>query len=189
MQQNSTCYDPTLGRDNRARALVRQDFVLNQMLSVGIQVPGMGTITQSMVQQAEALTAKMTFTRYVRNIRDPHFVYWIIQQLEAQIGAETLLNGGFNIYTTIDVNLENFVENAVRSHLDKQEYQPFIGDYGPLNTAHNVNDSAVVVMNAKTGEVLAMDGSTDWYSTNRKVGEISMRPPRIANPDRPSSQL
>ncbi len=170
MPQNPPGYDPTLGPDNRARALVRQDFVLNQMLSLGIQVPGMGTITQSMVQQAEALTAKMTFTRYVRNIRAPHFVYWIIQQLEAQIGAETLLNGGFNIYTTIDVNLEAFVENAVRRHLDKPEYQPFIGDYGPLNKAHNVNDSAVVVMNAKTGEVLAMDGSTDWYSTNPRVG-------------------
>ncbi len=170
LPQNPPGYDPTLGPDNRTRALARQDFVLNQMLSLGIQVPGMGTITQSMVQQAEALTAKMTFTRYARHIRAPHFVYWVIQQLEAQIGAETLLNGGFNIYTTIDINLEAFVENAVRRHLNKPEYQPFVGDYGPLNKVHNVNDSAVVVMNAKTGEILAMNGSADWYSHNRKVG-------------------
>src|SRR5260370_35800876 len=108
----------------------------------------------------------MTFTRYVRNIRAPHFVYWIIQQLEAQIGAETLLNGGFNIYTTIDVNLEDFVENAVRRHLDKQEYQPFIGDYGPLNTAHNVNDSARGVMNAKTASRLAMDVTVIWDASS-----------------------
>jgi membrane peptidoglycan carboxypeptidase len=170
LPQNPPGYDPTLGPDNRTRALARQDFVLNQMLSLNMQVPGMGTITESMVQQAEALTAKMTFTRYVRHIRAPHFVYWVIQQLEAQIGAETLLNGGFNIYTTIDASLEDFVEKAVRRHLDKPEYQPFVGDYGPLNKVHNVNDSAVVVMNAKTGEILAMNGSADWYSHNRKVG-------------------
>jgi membrane peptidoglycan carboxypeptidase len=169
MPQNPPSYDPTISPDNRARALARQDYVLGQMLKLGMQVQGLGTITPAIVQQAEALTAKMTFTPYTRQIRAPHFVYWVIQQLEDQIGVEALLTGGFNIYTTIDINLENFVENAVRRHLDKPEWQPFVGDYGPLNTVHNVNDSAVVVMSAKTGEILAMDGSTDWSSNNPKV--------------------
>jgi len=170
MPQNPPNYDPTISPANRLLALQRQDFVLNQMLSLGMQVQGLGPITPTMIQQAEALTAKMTFTPYVRHIRAPHFVQWVIQQLEDQLGVETLLNGGFNIRTTIDINLEEFVENAVRRHLDKPEYQPFEGDYGPLNTVHNVNDSAVVVMSAKTGEVLAMDGSADWNSNDPKVG-------------------
>jgi membrane peptidoglycan carboxypeptidase len=170
MPQNPFNYDPTLDPANKAHALDRQKFVLGQMLSLGVQVPGLGTITSDMVQRAEAMTAKMTFTPYVHHIRAPHFVFWVIQQLIDQLGAETLVNGGFNIRTTIDINLEEFVENAVRRHLDKPEYQPFEGDYGPLNTVHNVNDSAVVVMSAKTGEVLAMDGSADWNSNDPKVG-------------------
>ena len=54
-------------------------------------------------------------------------------------------------------------------HLTQPEYQPFTGGDGPLNLVNNVNDSAVVVMNAKTGEVLAMNGSTNWNDTNKEV--------------------
>src|SRR6202022_3211732 len=54
-------------------------------------------------------------------------------------------------------------------HLRDQEYQYFLPDEGPLNTLHNVNDSAVVVMNAKTGEVLAMDGSAQWNDNEKTV--------------------
>jgi len=169
MPQNPSSYDPTLNPDNRARALARQDYVLGQMLKLGIQDEGLGTITPAIVQQAEALTARMTFTPYTHNILAPHFVNWVIQQMDDQIGVDAFLTGGFNVYTTIDINLENFVENAVRRHLDKPEYQPFIGDYGPLNTVHNVNDSAVVVMSAKTGEILAMDGSANYKDDSPQV--------------------
>src|SRR5205823_10603515 len=30
-----------------------------------------------------------------------HFVQWVIQQLEEQLGAQTFLTGGFNVRTTI----------------------------------------------------------------------------------------
>ncbi len=171
MPQNPSNYDPTISQSNRQLALQRQDFVLNQMLIMGIQVQGLGPITPEIIQQAEALTAKMTFTLYIHHVQAPNFVLqWLIPQLESQLGVDTLLNGGFNIRTTLDINLEQFVENAVRRHLDKPEYQPFVGDYGPLNTVHNVNDSAVVVMSAKTGEILAMDGGADWNSKDPRVG-------------------
>ncbi len=170
MPQNPPAYDPTLGPENKARALDRQKFVLDQMLAQGMQVSGLGPITPTMAQQAEDLTARMTFTPYIHHISAPHFVRWVITQLENQLGVNTFLNGGFNIRTTIDINLEEFVENAVRRHLTQREYQTFVGDYGPLNTVHNVNDSAVVVMSAKTGEILAMDGSADWNSNDPRVG-------------------
>src|SRR5437762_851979 len=51
----------------------------------------------------------------------------------------------------------------------KPGLQPVTGGYGPLNVTNKLNDSAVVVMNAKTGEVLAMNGSTNWNSTNKEV--------------------
>src|SRR5260370_32542199 len=126
----------------------------------------------------------------------PHFVDWIVQQLEIALGTDPktgivnesqgvyqFLSGGFNIRTTIDARLESFVENNVRHHLRDSEYQIFIGDYGPLNTVHNVNDSAVVVMNAKTGEVLAMDGSAQYDSTVPQIAgnvnaALALRQPR-----------
>jgi membrane peptidoglycan carboxypeptidase len=75
-----------------------------------------------------------------------------------------------SIRTTLDVSLEDYIEQAVKRHLTQPEYQPFLNDYGPLNTKHNVNDAAVVVINAHTGEILAMDGSADYNSSDPRVG-------------------
>jgi membrane peptidoglycan carboxypeptidase len=190
MPQNPVSYDPTLGKANKILALQRQDYVLQQMLALnmhintalGDQTIDNGPITPDIIQQIETMTSKMTFKGFQPIKNDPHFVDWIISQMEYALGtdpntgnviestgANLFLTGGFNIRTTIDSNLQTYVENAAKRHLDQPEYQPFTGGYGPLNITNNVNDSAVVVMNAKTGEVLAMNGSTDWNNTNKEV--------------------
>ncbi len=187
--QNPTHFDPSISQDNFLNVLKnRQPIVLQQMVKLGVHINlglgshtvDMGLITPEMVTQAEALTAKMQIKGFHQSMLAPHFVQWVIKTLSnslgnyqnldpdtgiSQPGYQLLISGGFNIYTTIDLKLEQFVEQNVRHHLRYQEWQPFIGDYGPLNTVHNVNDSAVVVMDAKTGEVLAMDGSADWNDT------------------------
>lgn len=181
MPQSPSTYDPTFGDVDPATGqkfyLERQQYVLDQMLQQGMQVNGLGPLTQDMVNQAEALTAKMKFSPYNHAYYHgcEHFVLWVIQQLEGQLGALTFLTGGFNVRTTIDYNLEAFVERAVQRHLDEPEYQKLIGGYGPLNVVNNVNDAAVVVMDAKTGEVLAMDGSANYNSGDPRVsGNINM---------------
>ncbi len=175
MPQNPVEYDPTF-LDNKSRALDRQKEVLGEMITFNVEVDGLGPITADITQQAEDLTAKMQFHSYRHNIRAPHFVFWVINQLEIALGGgdtqeqkaqgwQTLITGGFNVRTTIDTDLEDYVENTVERHLTKPEYQVFTGGYGPLNTVNNVNDAAVVVMDAKTGEILAMNGSTDYNDT------------------------
>jgi membrane peptidoglycan carboxypeptidase len=192
MPQSPSSYDPTFGFTDPATGqkyyLERQQYVLNQMLANSIDVPGLGPITQSMVNQVEAMTAKMTFQPYQHTYYhgDQHFVNWVISQLEASMGVETFLTGGFNIYTTIDTNLEHYVETAVHRHLDEPEQQYFGYGDGPLNTVNNVNDAAVVVMDAKNGEILAMDGSADWNSTNTSIsGNINM----ATSPRQPGSAI
>ena len=181
LPQSPSAYDPTFGNVDPATGqkfyLERQQYVLDQMLQLGMQLGSLGPLTQDMVNQAEALTAKMKFSLYNHAYYhgSQHFVQWVIQQLEVQLGARTFLTGGFNIRTTIDYNLEAYVEKAVHRHLDQPEYQKLIGGYGPLNIVNNVNDAAVVVMDARTGEVLAMDGSADYNSSDRRVsGNINM---------------
>ena len=95
---------------------------------------------------------------------------WVLGQLEASIGESAFETGGLSIRTTLDASLEDYIEQAVKRHLTQPEYQPFLNDYGPLNIKHNVNDAAVVVINAHTGEILAMDGSADYNSTDPRVG-------------------
>ncbi len=187
LPNNPSMFDPTMwGQDptNKTLALARQDYVLQSMLAMGVTVKGLGPngqdgpITPDIVQRVENMTATMKFQTYHANWKTPHFVSWVVNQLEGVLGngdydkgATLLLNGGYNIRTSIDINLETYVENAVKRHLTQPEYQKLSGYIATLNSAtFNVNDAAVVVMNAKTGEVLAMDGSTNYNSTDKRVG-------------------
>ncbi|MDQ2716849.1 MAG: transglycosylase domain-containing protein, partial [Chloroflexota bacterium] len=181
MPQNPVEYDPTIDHGaNKDRALGRQLYVLSQMLKNNMQVDGLGPITPDIINQVAAMTAKMTFPGYHVTLKSPHFVYWVIGQLEAalgdgnfQAGQEAFLTGGYNVRTTIDSDLETYVEKATQRHLYKPEYQLYTG-YSTLSKDYNVNDSAVVVMDAKTGEVLAMNGSANWGSTSPKVkGQVN----------------
>ena len=167
LPQNPASYDPTLGPDAKNLALARQDYVLQQMMSKQIEI-GIAPITQDTIAQVETMTAHMTFTGYKHVFYHgcQYFVTWVVQQLSAQLGS-TLVNGGLNIYTTIDANLEAYVERAIYRHLSQQEYQPFLGTYGPLDTQYNVKDSAVVVMAAKRAKY--------WLWT---AGQTGIRPIR-----------
>lgn len=201
MPQNPPGYDPTVSKNNIIAAQARQDYVLNQMLSLNMGIntglgdqktdSGLGPITPAMINQVEAITKTFKYPGFRAIKNDPHFVDWIIPIIEnalgngdPQLGAHLFLTGGFNIRTTIDSNLQTFIENDVRHHLRDREYQIFVGDYGPLNAVHNVNDSAVIVENAKTGEILAMDGSADYNDPTRDpriAGQVNaataLRPP------------
>ncbi|HEY4034665.1 MAG TPA: transglycosylase domain-containing protein [Ktedonobacteraceae bacterium] len=177
MPQKPVTDNPTIDATHKQSALVRQIDVLNQMITLHMLVAGLGRITPALARQAEILTAKMQFVPYQRIKRAPHFVDWIINKLETALGngdpnqgVIPFITGGFNIRTTIDVNLEDYVEHAVQRHLTQPEFQMYTNDDGPLNTEHNVNDAAVVVMNAKTGEILAMDGSANYDSTDPSIG-------------------
>src|SRR5712691_4700322 len=112
---------------NKPGALDRQKQVLDSMLSLGM-------ITKEEEIQAEKEMAKYTFKPFTHGIQAPHFVHYIIDQvLVPLLGAQNLLDGGYNIYTTLDLNLEKKVEQITHDKLYKQQYDSYLGTYGPLN--------------------------------------------------------
>jgi membrane peptidoglycan carboxypeptidase len=176
LPQNPVRYYPAGGSGTLQSALNRQKYVLGQMIKQNMSVQGLGPVTPTIAKKAEALTAQMKFTPYQHIKHAPHFVDWVINQIETALGngdpnkgIAPFLTGGFNIRTTIDLKLENFVESTVDFHLTQPEFHWF-GDSTPINEAHNINDAAVVVMNAHTGEILAMNGSADYNNPDPKVG-------------------
>ncbi len=162
LPQSPSYYNPV---NNEQAALDRQKTVLDSMVSLHM-------ITGDQAQQAEAETAKFKFKSFAstQGIQAPHFVRYIIDQvLVPLIGAQNLYNGGYNIYTTLDLNLEKKVEQIAYNHLYSQVYDPYLGSYGPLNIQNNVNNAAVVVMNPYNGEILAMDGSANYNNNSPQV--------------------
>jgi membrane peptidoglycan carboxypeptidase len=168
LPQSPSYYDPT---SNKSAALARQKDVLQSMVDLGM-------ITLNQAHQAEHETAKFKFQPFSHNIQAPHFVHYVIDQVlvpllsgqnGTQDGAQILYDGGYNIYTTLDLDVEKKVEQLTYDHLYRVTCDNYLGCYGPLNTQNNVNNAAVVVMNPFNGEILAMNGSANFTDTNPKV--------------------
>jgi len=186
--QNPVIYDPTAHPEFYASLLARQDYTLHQMQSAQMNINlGLGSqtndaqvsnqkvvIDNAVIQQAEALSKNFKFTGFQGYQKAPYFVQWVIQSLANQLGNnqnidpntgisipgyQMLLSGGFNVKTTLDSNLETYTESAIHRHIAQPEFQPFLNRTETLSQSDNLHDSATVVIDAKTGEVLAMDGS------------------------------
>ncbi|GCE48671.1 membrane peptidoglycan carboxypeptidase [Thermosporothrix hazakensis] len=177
LPQNPVYFDPTVSKKNKERALERQEQVLQRMIETKVTVDGLGVVTPELKEKAHELTKKMTFTPYKAVKKAPHFVDWIQGQMEqilgngdVQLGHRLFLTGGFNIRTTIDLSLQEFVENAVKRHLYEPDYQPLKNITVTASDYYNLHSAAVVVLNAKTGEILAMNGSPDYYSQDERAG-------------------
>src|SRR5439155_7847169 len=160
LPQSPSNYDPTI---NKSAALARQKDILQAMVALG-------TVTITQAQKAEHEMAKFVFKPFSHNIQAPHFVHYVIDQvLVPLLGAQNLLDGGYNIYTTLDLDVEKRVEQITYDHLYHRTCDNYLGCYGPLNTQNNVNNAAVVVMNPFNGELLAMNGSGNYTDTNPRV--------------------
>ncbi len=162
LPQSPSFYDPII---NKSGALQRQQYVLQSMVDLGY-------ITPQQMQQAEAETAKFNFQSYsvLKGALAPHFVRYVIDNvLDPLLGTQNVYDGGYNIYTTLDLNLEQKVEQITYSHLYQQTCDNYLGCYGPLNTQNNVNNAAVVVENPFNGEILAMDGSANYNNNSPLV--------------------
>ncbi|GHO93165.1 hypothetical protein KSF_032130 [Reticulibacter mediterranei] len=168
LPQSPTYYAPTT---NKPVALVRQKAVLQAMVDTG-------KITQAQANKAADEMAKYKFISHFAERRAsrqaPHFVNYVIDQLTNLLGAQTLVSGGFNVYTTLDLDLEKKVEQIVYSKLYQQQNDNYLGFYGILSRDKNVNNGAVMVMNPATGEILAMDGSANYNANNPKMnGQVN----------------
>ncbi|HEY4386752.1 MAG TPA: transglycosylase domain-containing protein, partial [Ktedonobacteraceae bacterium] len=153
LPQSPSYYDPTV---NKAGALARQSYVLNAMVSLGM-------ITQKQATSASKEMHAYTFksTADAQKTLAPHFVNYVTQQLQ-QILGPNFMDGGYNIYTTLDLDLQKKSEQVVYDHLYKPESDPYLGYYSSLAQKHNVNNGAAIVMNPVNGEILSMVGSVNY---------------------------
>jgi len=80
-------------------------------------------------------------------------------ELIQKYGEERALRSGFKVKTSLDLSLQQYAENSVKTHV-----ADLAGD--------NVSNGAAVVMDPKTGEVLALVGSADW--NNPDFGKVNI---------------
>ncbi|MHC1785158.1 MAG: transglycosylase domain-containing protein [Anaerolineaceae bacterium] len=111
------------------------------------------------------------FTRRENAMRYPHWVNFIRSQLEEQYGAQTIYRSGFEVYTTLDPELQDCAEQVVREQVSRL-------------AANKVGDGALVAIEPSSGEILAMVGSADFY--NEEIdGQVNM----AVSPRQPGSSI
>ncbi|MGD2206795.1 MAG: transglycosylase domain-containing protein, partial [Anaerolineae bacterium] len=133
--------------DNPDEAKKRQRIALDRMVDEGF-------ITQTEADGAYAERLNVHTSMLKRyDIKAPHFAMYVLKQLEDKYDSNTLYRGGLKVYTTVDMDINRVAEEETRKQIAKLQEQ----DY-------DVSNAAVVVLRSRTGEILAMVGSIDYWS-------------------------
>jgi 1A family penicillin-binding protein len=127
----------------------RKNTVLNAMFAQGY-------ITED--QLKEAKDEKVAFAEIDNGIKAPHFVLWVEDYLANKYGEISLEEGGLQVYTTLDPKLQEIAETAVKNGVEKSSVK-----YG-------ANNAALVAIDPKTGQILAMVGSKDYFAKSEPKG-------------------
>ena len=109
-----------------------------------------GYITEE--QEVTAVGEEIVFAQNKIDIKAPHFVMYVREQLVEKYGEEAVEKGGLNVITTLDLTIQNVAQEAVTTEVEKL-------------AGLNVGNGAALVINPQTGEVLAMVGSKNYFDT------------------------
>ena len=143
LPQSPSALDPS-DPGNVANAQGRRAYVLSQMVD-------MGAITEAQAAAADQEPIKVAGAQ-ITQIKAPHFVFQVKQQLIQILGSEAAINrGGYKIITSLDMKKQEIAERQVREWVD------FLHN-------RNVWNAALVSIDPRTGEVLAYVGSVDYYN-------------------------
>ncbi|MEK7076474.1 MAG: transglycosylase domain-containing protein [Patescibacteria group bacterium] len=118
--------------------------------SILTKMKGLGFISDAEYQTA--LAQKLEFKSSDESIQAPHFVIMVKEYLSAKYGESAVENGGFKIITTLDSNLQNIAEETVSKYaeINKEKYK--------------ATNAALVAIDPKTGDLLALVGSKDYFN-------------------------
>ncbi len=117
-----------------------------------------GFITED--EEKKALTQEINFSMKKTDIKAPHFVMYVRGQLENMFSKEIVETGGLEVVTTLDYSIQKIAEKAIEDQLKKIERL-------------NVRNAAAVVLDPKTGEILAMVGSRNYFDT-KNSGNVNV---------------
>lgn len=104
-------------------------------------------------EHAAAITEQVVFLpKDSFGIKAPHFVTWVMEYLAEKYGEDTLTSGGLRVVTSLDYELQKKAEEVVAT-FGKENEEKF-----------NAHNAGMVGIDPRTGEVLVMVGSRDYFN-------------------------
>ncbi len=134
-----TVYSPF--GNNPQFAKTRQEEVLDKMVEMGV-------LNQDKAKEVKE--EPLNFKKPMIPIIAPHFVMYVKNLLEEQYGERIVEKGGLRIITTLDSELQEKTQTILSENIER------------LKSLH-VGNGAVLITNPKTGEILTMAGSANYF--------------------------
>ena len=139
---NGPTYYSPYGK-NRNKLEERKNYVLKRMFDLSF-------IKEEDYNKAKSENVVFSSQQPI-NIAAPHFVFFIKDYLENRYGVGTLEQGGLKVITTLDYNLQKKAEEIALLKAQENEKN------------WDGNNTAIVVIDPKTGQILSMVGSRDYF--------------------------
>lgn len=136
-------YSPITGDPEKGNQ--RQEEVLRRMVREGMitEAEKDAAASQQLAYQAPAVIANDA----------PHFTEMVIAELYEKYGEETVERSGYQVTTTLDLNLQKILKANIENHIG-------------LIEANGGSNAAGVAIDPKTGGIKALVGSADWNNTS-----------------------
>ena len=154
---------PTYYYNHKDDLVARQEYILKEMQKLGY-------IKDE--QLKDALAFDLKFKEPNTDIIAPHFVMYVKEILSEKYGDQEIERNGFKIYTTLDLDKQKIAEEEVQQHAEENQKN------------YNASNAALVSLDPKTGQILAMVGSRDFF--NEEIdGQVNV----ATRPRQPGSSL
>jgi membrane peptidoglycan carboxypeptidase len=115
------------------------------------------------VQYREALREEVIFLPEEDNFaKSLHFVQYIRAQLEETYGVDMVQNGGLQVTTSLDYELQQKAEQIIKEHVEEVE-EPY-----------DASNAGLVAIESTTGHILTMVGSRDYFDTEEFDGNFNV---------------
>jgi len=121
----------------------RQEMVLKRMAELKYI---------SSEEYEKAKNEKLNYKLNRKGINAPHFVFYVREQLIEKYGIQRVTEGGLKVWTSLDLDLQKYAQEQVSLEVEKLKKQ-------------KVGNGAALITESKSGQILAMVGSKDYFDT------------------------
>ncbi len=129
--------------ENLEAAKERQRTVLSLMVRHGF-------LTLDQANAAFGAAVELGGSPEIHSPRAPHFVDYVVGELDDSLGEGFVRRGGLHIFTTLDLHLQEAAQQVVAQQV------------AALGPRYDMNNGALIALKPGTAEILAMVGSVNF---------------------------
>ena len=157
LPQSPTTYSPI---NNPVVAIKRQQYVLKLMKEKGWINSKSEREYISSEDYDGALKKELVFASGQAVLKAPHFVMYVRSKLIDSFGADLVETGGLKVTTTLDYKFQEKAQEILTDEVAKEAYL-------------KVGNASLIALNSKTGEIIGMVGSKDFFNS-KEDGQVNV---------------